>query len=313
MRLCAAVYAAVLMFMPLVSVAGEPGGGIYAADCNGTNGRFSVEIAPGGTATVEYDGETYADQQTSYSFFGKATPADFHIAVLFSRDRTPLPQETDSPSWLEIWKGEAAFYALPNGDKEKRLYFCTELPAQETLGPDFDCKKARGDVEKLICADKELARRDWALAAVYRKALGRIAGDDAQVRALKAEQRGWIKGRNDCWKAQDVRACVSAAYSDRHATLLARFGMIDAGRTQVWTCDGTAAPLYVTPFMTEPPTVNLLRGDEMATAIQRPAASGSRYEAPFGVSFSIKGKEATLEWPQGSQSVCRYLRSSSGK
>jgi uncharacterized protein len=280
MRLRAAVYAAILMLIPLVLVAGEPGSGVYAADCNGTKGRFTVEIEPGGTATVEYGGETYADQLTSYSFFGKATPADFHIAVLFDRNRTPLPNKTDTRSWLEIWKGEAAFYALPNGDKEKRLLFCAERPAAEAVGPDFDCSKASGAVEKLICDDRELARRDWALAGVYRKALGRIGGDDSEVRALKAEQRGWIKGRNDCWKAQDVRACVSAAYSDRHATLLARFGLIEAGPMQVWSCDGMAGPLYVTPFMTEPATINLVRGDETATAIRRPAASGSRYEAP---------------------------------
>jgi len=307
------VCAAILIAAPLTALGGEPGSGVYAADCANPEQGFSVDISSNGTATVMHDGVTYADQLTSYSFFGKATPTDFHIAVLFDRNRTPLPQASGDPSWLEIWKGEAAFYALPNGDKGKRLYFCAERPSKETLGPDFDCAKARGNVERLICADKELARRDWALAAVYRNALGRIAGDDAQVRALKAEQRGWIKGRNDCWKAQDMRGCVSAQYSDRHATLLARFGLIEAGPTQVWTCDGMPVPLYVTPFMTEPQTINLVRGDDTTTAIQRTAASGSRYEAPFGVFFWIKEKEATLEWPQGSSSVCLYLRSLSGK
>lgn len=306
MRLCAAVYATALILVPLLSMAGEPGSGIYAADCTNMKERFTVEIGPGGTATVEYEGETYADQLTSYSFFGKTTPADFHIAVLFDRDRTPLPQEADGPSWLEIWRGEAAFYALPNGDKEKRLYFCAELPLTEMLGPDFDCSKASGAVEKLICADKELGRRDLALAAVYRKALRRITGDDTQVREFEAEQRRWLNSRNDCSKVQDVRACVSASYSDRHATLLARFGLIEAGPTQVWSCEGMPGALYVTPFMTEPPTINLVRDNETMTAIQRPAASASRYEAPSGGYFSIDGKQATLDWHQEFRTDCRY-------
>ncbi len=57
--------------------------------------------------------------------------------------------------------------------------------------------------------------------------------------------------------------------------------------------------------MTEPPTVNLVAGGEQTTATLRPAASGSRYEAPFGVIFWSKGDEATLQWPQGTQAQCR--------
>jgi membrane-bound inhibitor of C-type lysozyme len=90
------------------------------------------------------------------------------------------------------------------------------------------------------------------------------------------------------------------------ATLLARYGLAEAGQTQVWACGAGPETLYVTPVMTEAATVILVRGEETATAIQRRAASGVRYEAPFGVEFWEKGKEATLRWPQDTRTACRH-------
>ena len=36
-----------------------------------------------------------------------------------------------------------------------------------------------------------------------------------EQKMLKAEQRGWIKGRNDCWKSDDMRGCVANEYRYR--------------------------------------------------------------------------------------------------
>ena len=289
-----------------IATAGEPGSGLYAEDCRTPDSGFAVEIAADGTAEVTAGGEVYRDLLTSYSFFGVRTPADFHIAVLFGRERSPVPMKDGAPGWLEIWKGEAAYYLLVNGETAPRYHFCAELAESGPKEPSFNCAKAEGAVEELICRDPELARQDWALAAAYRKALGRLNKDSADYKNLKAEQRGWIKGRNDCWKAAEMRTCVADSYSDRQATLLARYGLAEVTRREVWICGKDQERLYVTAFMTEPETVNLVRGEESATAIQRRAASGVRYEAPFGVVFWMKGKEAQLEWPQGSDEHCRY-------
>ena len=40
-----------------------------------------------------------------------------------------------------------------------------------------------------------------------------------QQASLKAEQRGWIKGRNDCWKTSDQRGCIKSAYEERISEL----------------------------------------------------------------------------------------------
>ena len=188
-----------------LAAAGEPGSGLYAEDCPTPDSGFAVEIAADGTAEVAAGGGVYRDLLTSYSFFGVRTPADFHIAVLFGRERAPVPMKDGAPGWLEIWKGESAYYLLVNGEKEPRYDFCAEVT-----------------------------------------------------------------------------------------------------RRELWTCGKDQTRLHVTAFKTEPETVTLVRGDESTTAIQGRSGSGVRYEGPSGVVFWMKGREAMLEWPQGTEQHCNY-------
>jgi uncharacterized protein len=83
--------------------------------------------------------------------------------------------------------------------------------------PSFDCAKASTDVEKLICSDAELAKLDHSLADLYGTLLKHTPAKDQQM--LKAEQRGWVKGRNECWKSDDMRGCVAAEYRSQIAEL----------------------------------------------------------------------------------------------
>lgn len=83
--------------------------------------------------------------------------------------------------------------------------------------PSFDCAKATHEVELLICKDGELAELDHSLNSLYHTVLKNTpAGEQA---GLKAEQRGWVKGRDDCWKASDMRGCVADEYRARIAVL----------------------------------------------------------------------------------------------
>jgi uncharacterized protein len=63
-------------------------------------------------------------------------------------------------------------------------------------GPSFDCKTAKGEAEKAICGDAALAERDRTLAAAYRQAQQRLAGDAAALQELKASQRSFIATRD---------------------------------------------------------------------------------------------------------------------
>jgi uncharacterized protein len=78
--------------------------------------------------------------------------------------------------------------------------------------PSFDCNKVKKDsAEGSICASDTLMNLDRELATIYKKALLKATKDDM----LKAEQRGWIKGRNDCWKDDNEVKCMENAYFSR--------------------------------------------------------------------------------------------------
>ena len=90
--------------------------------------------------------------------------------------------------------------------------------------PSFDCAKAAGAAETLICKDAALAALDNELATLYPKALANLSPE--QLKTEKAMQRGWIKGRNDCWKAKDLLQCVEENYQQRITELQIKGGQL---------------------------------------------------------------------------------------
>ena len=85
--------------------------------------------------------------------------------------------------------------------------------------PSIDCSKAKGQVEELICSDSELMILDVELARAYASVSAKSTGP--VLKSLRANQRGWIKGRNECWKATQVsiRECVVTSYRSKLAAL----------------------------------------------------------------------------------------------
>jgi uncharacterized protein len=90
---------------------------------------------------------------------------------------------------------------------------CLAAGTAWAASPSFDCAKASHEVEKLICNDAELAKLDRSLSDLYGTVLKHTPA--GQQKMLKTEQRGWVKGRNDCWKSGDMRGCVAAEYKTR--------------------------------------------------------------------------------------------------
>jgi uncharacterized protein YecT (DUF1311 family) len=176
-------------------------------------------------------------------------------------------------------------------------------------GPAFDCSKADGEVEELICQDESLAALDRKLAEVYEAALAKAR--DEMPRILKTEQRGWIKGRNDCWKARgeddpvfltaswratSVKECVEGQYRIRTSELQALYRLAPMKGPVFYGCESNPAnEVVATFFETDPPTARLERGDRAVTAWLVPAGSGSKYEGQ-NLEFWTKGDEATVTW-----------------
>ncbi|MGD8479800.1 MAG: hypothetical protein PVJ46_10170 [Methyloceanibacter sp.] len=175
-------------------------------------------------------------------------------------------------------------------------------PALSEESPAFDCAKARTSAEKLICEDADLAKLDRLVADRYAAALEATkaldTGSAEAENTLRANQRGWIKGRDDCWKAADLRDCVEAAYLRREGQLVARWMLEKPTGTSFWGCGGNPANEVVTVFFdTVLPSVRFERGDTIDTGSLVRTASGSRYEGSFGRSIWIKGERAAYREP----------------
>lgn len=169
------------------------------------------------------------------------------------------------------------------------------VSASNAAGPAFSCDKAEpGSIEELICGDAELAALDRKLADVYAAATAKAVNE--QPPFLKADQRGWIKGRNDCWKSDDTDSCVQTAYVERIAELQARYRLVPHGDPVRFVCDANPAnEVIVTFFETDPPTMIAERGDSSSLMFAQPSASGARYQGRNESFWEHQG-EARITW-----------------
>ena len=180
--------------------------------------------------------------------------------------------------------------------------------AAQAAGPSFDCGKVEaGSIAALVCADPALATADAKLALVYAEALANAGNEHPPV--LKAEQRGWIKGRDECWKAQDPTPCVADAYRLRIAELQARYRLLTPTGTATYACDDApGSEVTATFFPTDPPSAIAERGDEVSFMVEQPAASGARYEGRNESLWEHQG-EAVVVWGYGAPELrCRVRR-----
>jgi len=153
----------------------------------------------------------------------------------------------------------------------------TPCVAAADVGPSFDCtKKLTSSVEQRICADPKLAALDRQMADVYAAATAKATAADAQ--SLAVTQRGWIKGRNDCWKNSDVQACVETSYRQRIAELQARYRLLAPVGSGRYLCPGTP-PREATAefFETDPPTAVVDFAGATQLMFAAPSGSGARY------------------------------------
>lgn len=162
-------------------------------------------------------------------------------------------------------------------------------------GASFDCGKAQaGSIEELICADSALSELDCTLADVYAAAQDKARNE--QPPTLRAEQRGWIKGRDECWKSDDRRRCVEDEYKRRIAELQARYRLVAGVGPFVFTCEGNQAnEVVATFFQTDPPTLIAERGDSVSLMYLEPAGSGAKYRGRNETFWEHQG-EALVTW-----------------
>jgi uncharacterized protein len=172
----------------------------------------------------------------------------------------------------------------------------------------FDCSKIEeGSIEELICQDAELSALDEKITEAYEEALKKAVNEHPPV--LKAEQRGWIKGRDECWKSDDKRDCVKESYVLRISELQAKYRLVPFKGPVFYMCnDQPANEVVATFFETDPPTLIAERGDQVSFMVLQPSASGSKYQGR-NETFWEKAGEAMVTWGYGSSEMkCKKKR-----
>lgn len=183
--------------------------------------------------------------------------------------------------------------------------------------PSFDCGRAEGEVQKLVCQDPRLAELDRELARLFGLARADQHTTGSDPAALAVGERGWIERRDACRNAGDMRECVVASYAGR----IAEIRRSHAGaRSQddrgislgpfAARCDRLDALIEVT-FINgkeEPALANLEWLDQALVVSLGPSGSGARYTGGYGggtATFWNKGDEALFELPGQPQRQCR--------
>ncbi len=175
--------------------------------------------------------------------------------------------------------------------------------------PSFDCAKASSSAEEAICASDDLAALDREVSRLYALASKGPNMTDDRLQELRAFQRGWVKGRDECWKSDlGLEACVAEEYALRIQEL--RQGYADA-RSEggpsdgpfPYMCTGFDALIGATFVNAGSPRVVLRWLDSFAVLQAAEAASGARYQNGNTV-FWTKGDEAMFTTPDGDELTC---------
>ena len=174
--------------------------------------------------------------------------------------------------------------------------------ATNSVSPAYDCDKAQGQVELLICEDSQLAKLDVQLSETYNKALNQIGSDE--VATFKAFQRGWIKGRDDCWKSADIKQCVQSSYETRLTELQIAAAEFEVPEPVQYECgsqaNGTLTKITAyfynetaipAAMLTISPTSNYIKATNIALITR--TASGAKYQGQ-NFSFWTHQGEATF-------------------
>ncbi len=171
----------------------------------------------------------------------------------------------------------------------------------------LECTKAKsGSILQLICNTPALTTLDHQLNSVYSDA--RNKAKDEQLAQLIAAQRGWLKGRDDCWKADDKTACVTAEYQHRIAELQASYQLVNSVGPVRFQCGNPPeTPLIVTFYESDTPTLIAKLNGETSLMYQQPAASGSKYQGSNESFWEHQG-EARVIWGYNTpEIVCKKV------
>ncbi|MEM6422612.1 MAG: lysozyme inhibitor LprI family protein, partial [Pseudomonadota bacterium] len=227
-----AVLLILLAFAPLAASATADGPDFFRVEIEGGGAIVDLFETPGGAGALLASVPDGTDGLANRGCEGGLSYADWAQASEAER------AEAAGQRWCRVVYGP--FEGWVQG-----LYLREGNPPQDARAPSFDCAEARSSAEIAVCRSDQLARLDLEVARLYRLAQrGPSIGErGAELRAM---QRGWIKGRDDCWKAgAGIADCIAFAQLSRIEAL--RSGYADARQEDAagislgplpYTCEG---------------------------------------------------------------------------
>lgn len=165
--------------------------------------------------------------------------------------------------------------------------------APAPVPPSFDCAKAASEAEKLVCGDAELAALDRQLAQRYAQA----------EKKDPAIERGWIKGRDECWKEDDARTCVLDAYRTRLVELAINAPGTVVPKAVEYRCSDNRNPFTMVFYNDLDPRAAVMTwGNDQAIVFPQPTGSGSKYGRK-GIEYWEHQGEASVDF-YGTKLTC---------
>lgn len=197
-----------------------------------------------------------------------------------------IHRRCSTAAWFDSWCRTLALTLIASA---------TTATAIASDGGALECPTvATQRVPALVCGDAALIELDRLLAQVYTRAL-KVAARQRPP-ALKAEQRGWIKRRDDCGKAAEVRPCVEDSYRHRIAELQARHRLVPGSGAVLYVCDGDRSNEVMAWFFeTEPRTLVAERGDASSVMFAVASGSGARFIGRDASLWEHPG-ETAIQW-----------------
>jgi uncharacterized protein len=221
-----------------------------------------------------------------------------------------------SPEWQAAVEHQLGLRGAPKLPARGSPAWCQRVQGQlDAACRAPTCRKAAeaGSMEQLVCQHAGLRLLDVQLATLYGAATKQAANEHPPL--LAAEQHGWQRGRNECWKAgpdpskpgdQAARAaCVRESYERRILELQVRYRLVPASGPLAWRCnDGSEVVVRHFPS-TQPPSLMAERGDQTSLMTQQATASGTRYVGRNESFWEHQG-EARVVWGwQAPEIVCK--------
>lgn len=200
------------------------------------------------------------------------TRVQHYISAQDGQGHGPDPGSAEWFGSIEHRLGHRTGAPFPKGGT---LAWCDSVLDALNVQPTFNCDDNLNGAEQAICDSASLAALDIWLEDTYMNALQQTPKQ--QMKMLQAVQRGWIKGRDNCGKEQDVDPCVRRHFIERISELQAMHALVAPINTATLSCpDGS---VYTLQFFATPMSAMTIEDSENTLLLwQVRAASGTRYE-----------------------------------